>query len=164
MSIFYVGTGTICSTNAYAVLYRYMYVTHESWNCKNELLRHQKHMWRCYIHVHVQLYHVPHVHTCTTWYRYSSIFCYMSCVQVYMNVTCVHVRVHVRVHVVGMHTKEVVQKCPIWGHHTQIHDLTALNAGIRWEKNIYFCTHLYHRDHTDRLFPAIYVCAKINEY
>ena len=58
----------------------------------------------------------------------------------------------------------IVQKCPIWGHHTQIHDLTALNAGIRREKNIYFCTHLYHRDHTDRLFPAIYVGAKINEY
>ena len=43
-------------------------------------------------------------------------------------------------------------------------DFTALNAGIRWEKNIYFCTHLYHRDHADRLFPAIYVGAKINEY
>ena len=59
---------------------------------------------------------------------------------------------------------KVVQKCPIWGHHTQIHDLTALNAGIRREKNIYFCTHLYHRDHADRLFPAIYVGAKINQY
>ena len=43
-------------------------------------------------------------------------------------------------------------------------DFTALNAGIRWEKNIYFCTHLYHRDHADRLFPAIYVGAKINQY
>ena len=43
-------------------------------------------------------------------------------------------------------------------------DFTALNAGIWWEKKNYFCTHLYHRDHADRLFPAIYVGAKINQY
>ena len=35
-------------------------------------------------------------------------------------------------------SQKAVQKCPIWGHHTQIHDLTALNAGIRRERNIYF--------------------------
>ena len=43
-------------------------------------------------------------------------------------------------------------------------DFTALNAGIRREKNIYFCTHLYHRDHGGRLIPANYVLPKINEY
>ena len=41
---------------------------------------------------------------------------------------------------------------------------TALNAGIRWEKNIYFWNHLYHHDHVDRLIPASYVVPKINEY
>ena len=47
---------------------------------------------------------------------------------------------------------------------TQIHDLTALNAGIRREKNIYFWYHLYHRDHGGRLIPASYAVPKINEY
>ena len=43
-------------------------------------------------------------------------------------------------------------------------DFTALNAGIRWEKNIYFWNHLYHHDHDGRLIPASYVVPKINEY
>ena len=59
---------------------------------------------------------------------------------------------------------KVVQKCPIWGHHTQIHDFTALNAGIRRERKIYFWHHLYHRDHGGRLIPASYVVPKINQY
>ena len=59
---------------------------------------------------------------------------------------------------------KVVQKCPIWGHHTQIHDLTALNAGIRWEKKKYLWYHLYHCDHDDRLILASYVVPQINEY
>ena len=59
---------------------------------------------------------------------------------------------------------KVVQKCPIWGHHTQIHDFTALNAGIRRERKIYFWNHLYHHDHDGRLIPASYVVPKINEY
>ena len=42
--------------------------------------------------------------------------------------------------------------------------LTVLNAGIRWEKNIYFWQHLYHHVHGDRLILASYVLPKINHY
>ena len=43
-------------------------------------------------------------------------------------------------------------------------DFTALNAGIRWEKNIYLWYHLYHHDHDGRLIPARYVVPQINQY
>ena len=32
-----------------------------------------------------------------------------------------------------------------------------INAGNRMEEKNYFCTHIYHRDHNERLIRAIYV-------
>ena len=59
---------------------------------------------------------------------------------------------------------KVVQNC-LFGATTHKNiDFTALNAGIRREKNIYFWNHLYHHDHDDHLIPASYVVPKINEY
>ena len=58
---------------------------------------------------------------------------------------------------------KVVQKCPIWGHHTN-----TRSYGIkRWNttrKKKKSATHLYHRDHDDRLILAIYVSCRLNEY
>ena len=42
--------------------------------------------------------------------------------------------------------------------------LTVLNAGIRREKKKKSATHLYHRDHDDRLILATYVSCRLNEY
>ena len=59
---------------------------------------------------------------------------------------------------------KVVQNC-LFGATTHKNiDFTALNAGIRWERKIYFWNHLYHHDHDGRLIPASYVVPKINEY
>jgi len=39
-----------------------------------------------------------------------------------------------------------------------------INAGNRMEEKNYFCTHIYHRDHNERLIRAIYVGARLNQY
>ena len=59
---------------------------------------------------------------------------------------------------------KVVQNCLFGATTHKYIDFTALNAGIRWERKIYFWHHLYHRDHGGRLIPASYVVPKINQY
>ena len=42
---------------------------------------------------------------------------------------------------------------------------TSTPSTLEWEeKIIYFCTHIYHRDHNERLIRAIYVGARLNQY
>ena len=39
-----------------------------------------------------------------------------------------------------------------------------INAATWMEEKNYFCTHIYHRDHNERLIRAIYVGARLNQY
>ena len=58
----------------------------------------------------------------------------------------------------------MVQKWPIWGHHTQLHRFYGIKRWNTIRKKKKSATHLYHCDHDDRLILAIYVSCRLNQY